>query len=94
VKCEFGDATSGLSRGALAGVAELTRALGSSGESERPSCSAVQHNLEAMAAREGVMMDGCRWREGGIGLKFAERSALAPRGVAAASGGKEVNDIA
>lgn len=52
VNCEFGDAASVVSSGSFAGVAALTRALGSSGESERSSCSAVQHSLDAMVACE------------------------------------------
>jgi hypothetical protein len=36
------------SKGRFAGVASLTRTLGSSGEPGRPSCSAVQHSLDAI----------------------------------------------
>ena len=45
---EFGEVASFGSRGCLAGVAPLRRALGSSGESGRPSCSAVQQSFDAM----------------------------------------------
>lgn len=49
VKREFGDAAACFgSSGSRAGVAALMRALGSSGESGRPSCSAVQHSLDAI----------------------------------------------
>lgn len=36
-------------RGIAAGVASLTRTLGKSGESDRPSCSAEQHSFDAIA---------------------------------------------
>jgi hypothetical protein len=52
VKCEFGEPGCFGSSGLLAGVVALTRALGSSGEPERPSCSAVQQSLEAMVQGE------------------------------------------
>lgn len=45
---EFGEVGSFGSRGCFAGVAPLRRALGSSGDSGRPSCSAVQHSFDAM----------------------------------------------
>jgi len=48
VNLEFGEVASFGSRGCFAGVAPLRRALGSSGESGRPSCSAVQHSFDAM----------------------------------------------
>jgi hypothetical protein len=48
VKREFGELASFGRRGRFAGVAWLTRALGSSGESGRPSCSAVQQSFDAM----------------------------------------------
>jgi hypothetical protein len=53
VKCEFGELGCLGRSGRLAGVVALTRALGSSGEPERPSCSAVQHSFEAMVQGEG-----------------------------------------
>ena len=49
MKCEFNDAGVFGSRGCFAGVTLLRRALGSSGESGRPSCSAVQHRRDAIA---------------------------------------------
>lgn len=54
VTWEFGDVEPFDRRGRFAGVASVTRTLGSSGESARPSCSAVQHSLEAMLPKGGV----------------------------------------
>jgi hypothetical protein len=51
VKREFGELASFGRRGRFAGVAWLTRALGSPGESGRPSCSAVQQSFDAMVRR-------------------------------------------
>jgi hypothetical protein len=65
VKCEPGEPVCFGSKGWLAGVAWLTRALGSSGEPGRPSCSAVQHNLDAM------IMKNCDERGRG-GAKFRD----------------------
>lgn len=45
-------------RGRFAGVASLTRAFGGSGESVRPSCSAVQHSLDAIAQMESAVREG------------------------------------
>jgi len=90
VKCEFGDAVSAVSNGNFAGVAALTRALGNSGESERPSCSAVQHSFEAIVAceeRRAMMRDF--GRVGKCELKFVDL-APSPRGVAAVIGRKEL----
>jgi hypothetical protein len=52
VKCEFGEPVGFGRSGRLAGVAALRRALGSSGEPDRSSCSAVQHSFEAMLSDE------------------------------------------
>lgn len=49
MKREFKDAGVLGSKGCFAGVTLLRRALGSSGESGRPSCSAVQHRRDAIA---------------------------------------------
>ena len=46
MKREPGDPEILGSKGRFAGVASLTRTLGSSGEPGRPFCSAVQHNLD------------------------------------------------
>lgn len=50
MKRELGELVSLGKRGRLAGVGWLRRALGSSGESARPSCAAVQHKFDAMMA--------------------------------------------
>ena len=49
MKREFNDAGVFGSKGCFAGVTLLRRALGSPGESGRPSCSAVQHRRDAIA---------------------------------------------
>jgi hypothetical protein len=48
---EFGELVPLRNSGRFAGVGWLTRELGSSGEPERSSCSAVQHRLVAMMMR-------------------------------------------
>jgi hypothetical protein len=83
VKCELGDAGSVVSSGSFAGVAALTRALGISGESERSSCSAVQHSLDAMSTCEEMMARGLERRRKNR-LRFVDL-APSPRGAAAVS---------
>lgn len=48
VKRELGEVGLLDSNGLFAGVVWLRRALGNSGESERLSCSSVQHSFDAM----------------------------------------------
>jgi hypothetical protein len=48
-------------RGNLAGIAAFMRALGSTGEPERDSCSVVQHSFEVMMS---VKKSGKRTRGG------------------------------
>lgn len=60
------------SSGSCAGVDALTRALGSSGESDLPSCSAMQHSLEAMLACVGQMVMGRMRAKRRNGLMFVD----------------------
>jgi hypothetical protein len=55
VKREFNDVGVFGSKGCFAGVTLLRRALGSSGESGRPSCSAVQHRRDDIAGGGGYL---------------------------------------
>lgn len=86
MKREFGELGSRGSRGCFAGVAPLGRALGSSGESGRPSCSAVQHSFDAMFALRDTKQTRGEAEEICILLTLDE---AVPRGMAAKHTEKE-----